>query len=185
MDAWIWIVIAAVAVVLVVAVAYWVAAARRRQRLRQDFGPEYDRTLEAADSRGAAESDLRERVRRHDQLELRELDSAQRSELQRGWAEVQARFVDEPTGALDGADRLIQQAMRARGYPVDDFDQRAADLSVDHPVVVDNYRSAHDVAERSSSGQVTTEELRRAMVQYRSLFEELVGAGEVGSTERR
>jgi hypothetical protein len=185
MDAWIWIVIAVAVVVLVLGIAYWVVVARRRQALWQNFGPEYERTLEEADSRGAAESELRGRVRRHDQLELRELDNEQRSELSRGWDEVQARFVDEPMGALDGADRLIQQAMRARGYPVDDFDQRAADLSVDHPLVVDNYRRAHAVAERSNRGQVTTEELRRAMVQYRTLFEELVGGGKVGPTDRR
>jgi hypothetical protein len=183
MDTWVWTVIA-VAAVVVIFVAYTVVASRRRQALRQGFGTEYDRALEHEGSRRAGESELRERLRRHDEFELRPLDRDERLHFVRAWDGVQASFVDKPADAVGDADRLIQDVMRARGYPVEDFDQRSADLSVDHPSVVENYRNGHALAERSSSGQATTEELRRAMVHYRSLFEELVGVGETTEPSR-
>jgi hypothetical protein len=185
MDAWVWIVIAVVAVIVVAAVVFAAMSARRRRQLQSGFGPEYDRTLEAAGSRRAAESELRERVSRHDEFELRELDREERQRFLREWDGLQVRFVDEPAGAIKDADVLIQQVMRARGYPVDDFDQRAADLSVEHPTVVENYRGAHMIAGRAGSGEATTEELRRGVVHYRALFEELVGVADTGRMEAR
>ncbi|MGH9117953.1 MAG: hypothetical protein ACRD0A_08780 [Acidimicrobiales bacterium] len=154
------------------------ASSKRRRRLQQGFGPEYDRTLSEADSRRQAETALRERVRRHDELELRPLDREERHHYLRLWDGVQARFVDQPVEAIGDTDNLIQQVMRDRGYPVDDFDQRAADLSVEHAEVVANYRAGNAVAARSVTGESTTEELARAVVHYRALFEELVGVGD-------
>jgi hypothetical protein len=183
MNAWVWILIAIVAVLVIATVAYAAMAARRRRELRTGFGPEYDRALESADSRREAESELRERVARHDEFDLRELDRDERQEYLRAWDGVQARFVDEPVGAIREADALIQDVMRARGYPVDDFDQRAADLSVEHPAVVENYRGAHTIAGRAKSGDATTEELRRGVVHYRALFDELVGVAGAGRME--
>src|SRR5687768_9454951 len=169
MDTWVWIVI------IIVAVLAAAARARRRRQLQRGFGPEYDRTLEDADSRRRAEAELQQRMKRHDQLELRPLEREERNRYLREWDGVQARFVDQPVAAIRDADVLIQRVMRDRGYPVDDFEQRAADLSVDHADVVDNYRAAHAVADRSAAGDATTEELRRAVVHYRVLFEELIG----------
>jgi hypothetical protein len=185
MDTWVWILIAVLVVIVVAALVYMAVTARRRRELQRGFGPEYDRALETSDSRRVAEAELLDRKRRHDQFELRELDRDERHRYLRAWDECQARFVDEPAGAIGEADDLIQKVMRERGYPVDDFDQRAADLSVEHPAVVENYRHAHGIARRSSSGEATTEELRRAMVHYRALFEEIVGVAEPGPTETR
>ena len=176
MPTWGWIVLV---VVIVAAAALAVAAALRARRtgmLRERFGPEYDRTIDAADSRRAAEADLREREDRHDEFELRDLDPAAAERYRTEWQRAQSDFVDDPSTAINEADLLIQQVMRDRGYPVEDFDQRAADLSVDHPVVVENYRDAHETAVAAFNGDATTEDLRRAMRRYRSLFDELVGA---------
>jgi len=159
-------VVAAVVVALVV----WQALnARRTRTLRQQFGPEYDRTVARTDDRGAAEADLSARVKRHDELDIRPLPTASRERYVAEWQRVQARFVDDPRGAVQEADGLIQSVMRERGYPVDDFEQRAADISVDHPHVVENYRAGHGLA-----GSDDTEDQRQAMVHYRGLFEELV-----------
>jgi hypothetical protein len=185
MDTWVWILIAVVAVVVVLAIVLAVTRAKRRRTLQQGFGPEYERTLSEADSRREAEAALRERVKRHDELDLRPLDPDERERYLRLWDGVQARFVDHPVEAIREADVLIQQVMRDRGYPVDDFDQRAADLSVEHAEVVDNYRSGHAIAARSTTGESTTEELRRAVVQYRALFVELVGVGDQPPMEAR
>ena len=178
MDTWVCIVIVVVVVIVIVALLAAAARARRRRELQRGFGPEYDRTLEDTDSRRRAEAELRERVKRHDELELRPLEREERNRYLREWDAVQARFVDQPVGAIRDADDLIQHVMRDRGYPVDDFEQRAADLSVEHADVVDNYRAAHAVSARSASGEATTEELRRAVVHYRVLFEELIGVGD-------
>jgi hypothetical protein len=177
MDTWIWVVLAIVAVVIVLVAVFMLTSSSRRRSLRKDFGPEYDRTLESAESRRGAESELRDRQRRHDEFELRDLDRDERSRFLRAWEDCQARFVDSPQAAIGEADELIGHAMRARGYPVDDFEQRAADLSVEHPTVVEHYRHAHFIAGRAGSGEATTEELRRAMVHYRTLFDEIVGVG--------
>jgi hypothetical protein len=169
MPGWAWALVA-VAAVLVVAVVVWQGLrARKSQTLREQFGPEYDRTLERTDDKREAEADLAARAKRHDELELRPLTMAAMVRYQEQWQQVQARFVDDPSGAVHSADGVIQSVMRDRGYPVEDFDQRAADVSVDHPDVVENYREGHRLA-----GSADTEDQRQAMVHYRALFEELL-----------
>lgn len=177
MDTWVWIVIA-IAVVLLVALGAWALTRRRTATLQEDFGGEYDRTVAEAPSRREAEAELRERQKRHDELELQPLDDAARDRFRREWDAAQARFVDEPAAAIGDADSLIQQAMRDRGYPVEDFEQQAADLSVEHGDLVTHYRTAHAISRANVHGEASTEELRQAMVHYRLLFQELVESGE-------
>jgi hypothetical protein len=177
MDTWVWIVIIAAVVLVVLAVAYVASTSRRRRGLQDRFGPEYDRTVDSADSRRAAESELREREQRHDELDIRELSPAARDRYFEEWRTVQVRFVDAPGDAVREADSLVQQVMRDRGYPVDDFDTRADVVSVDHPHVVENYRAAHGVWAANERGEASTEDLRQSLVHYRSLFEELLGRG--------
>jgi hypothetical protein len=174
MDAWIWIVIAVVVVLIVVAVVAAAAKRRRTHHLQQRFGSEYDRTLEGADRRRQAEQDLRDREARHDELELRPLSDASRERYSKQWQEMQSGFVDRPQVAVADADRLITDLMRERGYPVDDFETRSDLVSVDHPDVVENYRTAHGIAARTIDGRTTTEDLRQAVVSYRALFEEML-----------
>ena len=174
MSTWVWIVIAAVVIVVVAAVAWGAVGRRRTDRLREGFGPEYDRTVDRAESRSAAESDLLERERRHDEIELRPLGPAAKQTFVEQWRGAQASFVDDPTSAVGTADRLIQQAMRERGYPIDDFEDRAALVSVDHPLVVERYRRAHAVADANALGRASTEDLRQALQDYRALFVEIV-----------
>jgi hypothetical protein len=174
MPAWAWVLIVVVAVVVIGAVV-WLALRNRRSRtLQERFGPEYQRTLESTDSKRDAEADLAARAERRDNLDIRPLPTAARERYLVEWRQVQARFVDDPQGAVRDADMLIQSAMRDRGYPVDDFEQRSADVSVDHPRVVENYREGHRLAEANAGGRGATEDLRRAMQHYRTLFEELV-----------
>jgi hypothetical protein len=175
METWVWIVVIA-AVVVVAVVALLVVRGTRTRRLQQDFGSEYERTLARAGDRGLAESDLRERRDRVSTLDLRPLSQADHDRFASEWTKVQAEFVDTPSDAVTEADELIQQVMATRGYPVEDFDRRAADVSVEHPHVVENYRSAHSIAvkEAREDGDGDTEALRKAMVYYRSLFDELL-----------
>jgi hypothetical protein len=174
MPAWAWIVIALV-VIVAIALAVWAAMRRRRtESLRQQFGSEYDRTVEQTGRPRDAESELEERRRRREELDIRPLAAGARERYAEEWRGVQARFVDDPAGAVGQADTLVTQVMRERGYPMDDFDQRAADVSVDHPGVVGDYRAAHDISTRSANGRTDTEDLRQAMVHYRALFEELL-----------
>jgi cytoskeletal protein RodZ len=174
MPAWLWIVIAVV-VIVAVALAVWAAMRKRRtEQLRQQFGPEYDRTVEETGAERDAQSELEARRRRRAELEIRPLAPGARTRYAEEWRSVQARFVDDPSGAVAQADTLVTQVMRERGYPMDDFDQRAADVSVDHPDVVGDYRSAHDISTRSANGEAETEDLRQAMVHYRALFERLL-----------
>ncbi|HEX6207658.1 MAG TPA: hypothetical protein VF058_04780 [Actinomycetota bacterium] len=168
-----WIVIVVAAVLVIAAIAWAVWERRRREGLRDRYGPEYERLEEDEGARHAA-AELRERERRRETFDIRPLSSEQRSRFAGAWEDLQARFVDAPNVAVLEADRLVIEVMRAKGYPMDDFDQRAADLSVDHPRVVENYRTAHDVAMRSERGEADTEELRRATLAYRELFEELL-----------
>jgi hypothetical protein len=178
MPGWAWVLIA-IAVIVVIALIVWRAVSARRTRtLQERFGPEYDRTLERADGRRAAEADLAGRAKRREELDIRPLSPAARERYLDDWRTVQARFVDDPAGAVGQADTLIQSVLRERGYPVDDFEQRAAGISVDHPKVVENYRAGH----RLSRGD--TEEQRQAMVHYRSLFEELVDDGADAALQR-
>ena len=174
MDAWIWIVIAVAVVVIVVAVVAAASSRRRRHHLQDRFGSEYDRTVEGADRRRQAEHELREREARHDELDLRPLSDASRQRYSQQWQEMQSGFVDRPQVAVADADRLITDLMRERGYPVDDFETRSELVSVDHPDVVENYRTAHGIAVRTVDGRTTTEDLRQAVVSYRALFEEML-----------
>jgi hypothetical protein len=174
MPSWVWVLIA-IAVVVVLAVIAWQALARRRTgKLQQQFGPEYDRTVTGADSKRDAEAELQAREERRRELEIRPLSQAAHERYVENWQSVQAQFVDDPRGAVARADDLIQSVMAERGYPVEDFEQRAADISVDHPQVVENYRKGHRLAQASADGGDSTEDLRQAMQHYRALFEELV-----------
>ena len=178
MDTWVWIVIAiAVAVVLIVVVALAALQRRRRHRLQDRLGPEYDRAVEG-ERRGRVERDLDHRVKQRDQLEIRPLSPAARERYARDWEALQSRFVDQPEVAIDGADSLVSQVMREQGYPVEDFEEQADLVSVDHPHVVDNYRAAHGTYERHTRESTSTEDLRQALVCYRTLFEELVSVGD-------
>jgi hypothetical protein len=165
--------IAGVAVIAVI--AFILARKRRSQKLRERFGPEYDRVLKKEGEVRRAEGVLEIRAKRHEKFSLRPLSAETRTDFAERWRVVQSQFVDDPKGSVLRADQLVNELMGTRGYPMADFDQRAADISVDHPVVVENYRAAHDIAVRHGRGQATTEDLRKAMVHYRSLFEELLG----------
>lgn len=184
MDTWVWIVIAVAVVVAVAALLWAVANGRRRKELQEGFGPEYDRTVSEAPSRREAEAELRERRERHDEFDIRPLPPESRERYAQEWEVTQARFVDDPEAAIRDADDLIQQVMRERGYPVEDFDQRAADLSVDHPEMVENYRHGHDLAQRTVRGEGDTESLRQALVHYRALFAELVERHDADDRDR-
>jgi len=168
------------AIVLVLALAVlgvvvWSLARRRRStELRTHFGPEYDRTVQQHGSAHRAERDLSDRERRVKRLAIHPLPPTERSRYAERWKLEQARFVDQPQAAVGEADHLVEEVMKARGYPVDDFDQRVADVSVDHPSVVQNYRAAHEIALRQQRGSASTEDLRKAMIYYRGLFEELL-----------
>lgn len=170
-----WIVIALIVVVVLIGATLYSRRART-ERLRERFGPEYDRALEAKGGRAKAEADLAEREKRVEKLDIRSLEPAERREFISRWTDVQARFVDDPARAVAFADALLGEVMKARGYPVTDFDQRAGDISVDHPVVVEHYHKAHDIAVRHERGESSTEDLRQAMIHYRALFDNLVGA---------
>ena len=179
-----WLVIAAVvAVVAIAAVAWWYSQRQRRARLRTHFGPEYDRAVRDAGSAEKAESMLAERTRRVKELKIHPLSHEQADTFAREWHRVQAMFVDDPNGAVEAADRLVTEVMTARGYPIEDFDARAADLSVEHPRVVENYRVARALSTRRERGEAATEELRQAIVNYRKLFEDLL-ATEKGTFRR-
>jgi hypothetical protein len=157
----------------------------RSQRLRERFGPEYERTLRETDDRRRAEAELEARQRRVQKLDIREIALDEATRYAQAWKVVQARFVDDPSGAVGEADRLVGEVMEKRGYPVGDFEQRAADLSVDHATVVEHYREAHAIAERQSGADADTEDLRRAMVHYRALFSDLLGTDDVTGTSER
>ena len=178
MEPWI-IVLLIVAAVAVAALVMTSMRKREGDRLKQKFGSEYESQVEAAGgSRAKAEAALLKREQKMKKLEIRPLDPAQREGFQRQWTEVQARFVDDPERAIAFADALVADVMKTRGYPVEDFEQRAADISVDHPEVVQNYRAAHEIAKRHQAGKAGTEDLRAAMLGYRQLFDELLGAEE-------
>jgi hypothetical protein len=163
-----------VVIVLLALLAFFAGRQRRSRQLQDRFGPEYDRTVEQAGDRRAAEAELLERTEHRQQFDVVPLDPEARDRYLEAWRNTQAQFVDEPVEATREADRLITSVMRDRGYPVDDFEQRAADISVDHPQVVDDYRAAHTIAARNDRSEASTEDLRQALVHYRSLFEELL-----------
>ena len=176
MSVWGWILIAAIVVILAVAVvAVRLALTRRRsERLREKFGPEYERTLSDAGDQRAAEADLAAREQKRKKLDIVPLSLESGEKYAERWRTVQIAFVDNPSSAVGDADRLVIEVMRERGYPVDDFDQRAADVSVDHPDVVENYRSAHRIHLAQREREIGTEEQRQALVYYRALFDKLL-----------
>lgn len=171
-----WIVVAVIVVAaLAVAATLW-SRRRRTDHLRDRFGPEYDRAVEAKGDRAKAEADLAEREKRVEKLNIRPLDTNERRQFLARWDDVQARFVDDPARAVAFADALLADVMKARGYPVKDFEQRAGDISVDHPTIVEHYRKGHEIAVRHEHGEAGTEDLRQSMIHYRALFDQLVGS---------
>jgi hypothetical protein len=171
------VIVLAAVVILVIAVLAWLYTRKRRSTtadLRQKFGPEYERAVRKHGSERKAESQLADREKRVEKFNIRDLDPREHERFSKQWESVQSRFVDSPKGAVAEADDLLSSVMKARGYPVSDFDQRAADMSVDHPRMVENYRSGHEITLRIGKDAATTEDLRTAMIHYRSLFEELV-----------
>lgn len=167
----------ALAAMIVIGIGLAVHWQRRKSaRLRERFGPEYDQAVLMHGSTGKAEAKLADREARVEKLRLRDLSVGARERFLKGWAQVQSRFVDHPRTAVSEADELVTMLMLERGYPDGDFDQRAADISVNHPRVVQSYRTAHEIATRVSKDDASTEDLRVAMVQYRSVFDELIEA---------
>ena len=176
----------AVLIVVVVVLAVLLMRSRRSHRLQEEFGPEYERAVDERGDRREAEAELAERRERRSQFDIRPLDPAERTRFAGRWSAVQSRFVDDPKSALGEADELVTEVMSERGYPVsDEFDQRAADISVDHPVVVEHYRAAHAISLRATAGDASTEDLRQAMVHFRALFDELLGREERADREDR
>ena len=163
-----------IALILIGAVAWFALTRRRSQQLRQRFGPEYDRTIRTEGNVRKAEAALEARAKRVEALHIRPLDPSAATRFDTAWRAVQARFVDDPRGAVTEADRLVGEVMTERGYPVGDFEQRVADVSVDHPDVVVNYRAAREIAVLHADGKASTEDLRQAMVHYRALFRDLL-----------
>jgi hypothetical protein len=174
MDTWVWIVIGVVVAIVVLGVLFSALRTRRSRSLQDQFGREYDRAVDKAGGRREAERELAERQKRHDELELRPLSPNARERYVQQWQATQGRFVDDPTGAVSEADGLVQRVMRDRGYPVDDFEQRAADISVEHPDLVEKYRTADGIARASERGEASTEDLRHSVRHYRALFVELL-----------
>lgn len=174
-------IIIAVAVILVAGIAILFSLRKHRTgRLRTQFGgAEYTRAVKEGGSRRKAEALLDKRADRVQSFNIQPLGPGDRARFVESWRRVQARFVDGPGGAVTEADQLLRDVMSTRGYPVSEFEQRAADISVDHPLVLENYRSAHEIAVRQTQGQASTEELRQAMIHYRTLFDELVGEPEM------
>jgi hypothetical protein len=169
------IIVAVIAVLVVIAaVGFLLWRKRRSQFLRARFGPEYDRVVKKEGNVGRGEDVLQFLAKRREKLDIVPLSARKRTEFADRWTDVQSRFVDDPRGAVSQADRLVNEVMQARGYPMGNFDQRAADISIDHPIVVENYRAACDIALRHTRGQASTEDLRKAMVHYRALFDELL-----------
>ena len=175
MDAKILIPISAIVVIFVIVAVAFIVRRRRTDQLKRRFGPEYDRTvLEQHGDARVAEAALAEREKRVEEFPLRALSAVDREAYLMEWSAVQRRFVDDPSAAVGSADRLVSRAMIDRGYPMTDFEQQAADISVSYPVVVQNYRAGHEIVMRHADGHATTEELRQAMIHYRTLFDELL-----------
>ena len=166
-------------VVAIVLIALWFTNRQRRTReLRDRFGPEYDRAVDQYGSADRANEALAARADRVEHLQIRPLAADQSARYAESWRAVQARFVDDPERSIDEADALVADVMQTRGYPMGDFEQRAADISVDHPRVVEHYRAAHTIAQRTAQGDASTEDMRQAMVHFRTLFDELIDTPE-------
>jgi hypothetical protein len=178
------VIVAIVVIVILVALAVgFVLWRRRSKRLREQFGPEYQHAVKKYGDARKAEAELAAREKRVRKFDIRSLTDDERLRFAESWRTTQARFVDEPSKTVGDADELVKEVMQTRGYPVGDFDQRAADISVDHPEVVTHYRASRKIAERNKRGEATTEDLRQAMVHYRSLFEELINTAQPATTE--
>jgi FtsZ-interacting cell division protein ZipA len=180
MATWVWIVIAVAAAIVILGIIWSAMRAKRTRALRETFGPEYDRTLDQADDRRAAERDLRERQKRHEQLDIRPLSPESRDRYVRRWQSTQARFVDDPKGAVAEADMLVQEVMQERGYPTKDFERRVEEISVAHPQLVEKYRTADGIARASERDEASTEDLRHSVRHYRALFSELLETDDAG-----
>ncbi len=172
------IIVGAIAVIVIVALIAVLLTRRRSAHLKERFGPEYQREIAASGNARKAEAHLERREKRVEKLHIRPVPPELRERFGNSWRQVQARFVDEPGAAVMEADGLVRKVMESRGYPMGSFEQRAADLSVDHPRVVENYRAAHGIAVKRERGDASTEDLRQAFVHYRALFEELLEAPE-------
>jgi hypothetical protein len=188
-----WMMLAAVVAVILVALGTWFYIRKKQSqkqshKLQERFGPEYDRTVNEYGSRTKAESELKAREKRVERLEIVPLAPSEAARFSEAWGALQGRFVDNPKGVVVQAEQLVRELMEKRGYPMGDFERRAADISVDHPDVVANYRSAQAIALRDQRGGADTEELRKAVVHYRALFDELLEVRnpkqEVGEKER-
>ena len=180
MSAWLTIVLIILVLVIVAAVLFAVRASRRKQ-LQEKFGPEYDRVVADADSRTEAERELRDREKRHAELELKPLSAESKARYSAAWEEVQIQFVDAPETAVSTADELTTRLIAERGYPTGDYDDQLATLSVQHARTLEHYRDAHAISERSKTGEASTEDLRQALVHYRALFADLLGENPVRS----
>jgi hypothetical protein len=178
MDTQVLIIAAAIIGVILIALGAWYFIRQKRsEKLRERFGPEYHHTVETLKNRNVAESELREREKRVSQFHIVPLPPAECARYQHSWMAIQSQFVDHPETAVANANQLVREVMERRGYPLSSFEQSAADLSVDHPAVVENYRAAYRISERSQRGAADTEELRQALVYYRALFQDLLGDG--------
>lgn len=177
MPVWQMVLIAASVVIMVavgIIAASYVTGRRKTDRLKHHYGPEYERLVSETGDQKTAERELLARERKRDKLHVAPLSQSARNDLSSRWNQVQTAFVDNPSAAVGVADRLVTDVMRERGYPVDDFEQRAADISVDHPQIVENYRAAHAIHLSQQRGEVSTEQQREAFVHYRALFEKLL-----------
>ena len=174
MSTWVWIVIAVVAVIVILGIVWSAVRAKRTRALQGTFGREYDRTVDRAGDRRAAERELRDRQKQHEQLDIRPLSPESRDRYLQRWQATQSRFVDDPRSAVAEADTLVQEVMQERGYPTKDFERRVADISVDHPNLVEKYRTANGIARASEQGEASTEDMRHSVRHYRALFSELL-----------
>lgn len=179
------IVLIVIAVAVIAVLGWYLFHERRSKQLRSRFGPEYEYAVREFGDRTKAENALDARQRRMEKVHIRPLSHEEHDRFAGQWREVQSRFVDDPPGSIEEADRLVCEVMKTRGYPMTEFDHRAEDLSVDHPHVVRNYRAAHQIALRQERGQASTEDLRQGIVYYRDLFDELLEAGVAGHKEYR
>jgi hypothetical protein len=180
------VIVLVIALVAAIGAAVWLYMRNRRtEHLQERFGPEYDRALTEHHDQRQAERELEQRAERVDHLSIRPLDRDERDRFAARWQSVQAQFVDDPASATDDADQLVGEVMATRGYPVGDFEQRAADVSVHHPRVVEHYRAAHEIALQNARGNADTEELRQALVHFRALFEDLLETTAPAHTEAR
>jgi hypothetical protein len=175
------IVLIIVILVVIAAIVYGVQAGRRK-KLQSTFGPEYDRVVADTGNRNEAEKELREREKRHAELELKELTPESQERYRSAWEEVQIQFVDSPSEAVTTADELVTRLIAERGYPTGEYDDQLANLSVEHANTLQHYRDAHEISERNTAGSASTEDLRQALVHYRALFADLLGTDPVSTT---